>query len=561
MMPSRRAHSAVSSEKEVRSVGVLDDLRQARQTFERGDWVTAFEVWSDVDAAALTPGDLHSLATAAFLLGKHDECAAAIQQAFQAYVASGDVTAAARCAFWMSMTLATSGDSAMAAGWTARADRLLEEIGQDVVECGYVRFLHMFRHIDAQDWATAFEHAAHVTEYGRRFADPDLLALGLSAEGRLTLYSGRVPEGLALFDEAMVGVAAGDVSPVFAGNVYCVMIEGCQEISDLGRAAEWTAALTRWCSAQPGLVAFTGQAAVHRGQIMRLRGAFAEAVEEFDLAVRRYLASPTPAAAGLASAEKGDVHRILGEFEAAEANYEAAFDYGYEPQPGLALLWLAAGRHSAALGAARRLLGETGGPVARSRMLPAVVEILLGCGELEQARTVAPELEQISVDFGCSALQAMAAYAAGSIELESGDASGALPYLRKASTLWRGLEAPYEVARVRRQIGRALAALGDEDTAANELAAAHRAFVELGATPDSTGQDRASQSKPLPGGLTAREAEVLRLVASGQSNAKIATELVLSEKTVARHLSNIFGKLGVESRTAAAAYAFEHQLA
>ena len=242
----------------------------------------------------------------------------AIQQAFQAHLDRDDLAQAARCAFWMSMVFATGGDPAMAAGWTARADRLLEEIGEDVAERGYVRFLHMYRHLAAEDWAAAVEDAAFVTEHGRRFTDPDLLAIGLSGEGRMRIYSGNVPEGLTLFDEAMVSVAAGDVSPVFAGNVYCVMIEGCQEISDFGRAAEWTAALTRWCSAQPGLVAFTGQAAVHRGQIMRLHGAFADAVEEFESAVRRYLASPDPGPAGLASAEKGDVLRILGDFEGAQ---------------------------------------------------------------------------------------------------------------------------------------------------------------------------------------------------------------------------------------------------
>ncbi len=542
-------------------MGVLDDLRQARETFEGGDWVSAFGAWSDVDVDALTADDLHGLATAAYLLGRHEECIAAIQQAFRVYVDRGELAAAARCAFWMSMEFATAGDLSLAAGWTARADRLIEEIGEDVVERGYVRFLQMYRHIDAQDFAAAFELASSVTEYGRRFADPDLLAMGLSAEGRLTLYSGRVPEGLALFDEAMVAVASGDVSPVFAGHVYCVMIEGCQEISDLGRAAEWTTALTRWCAAQPGLVAFTGQAAVHRGQIMRLRGAFAEAVEEFENAVRRYLASPAPAAAGLASAEKGDAHRILGDMDAAEASYEAAFDHGYEPQPGLALLWLATDRGAAALGAARRLLAETGGPVARSRVLPGVVEILLACGALDDARPAAAELEQIAADFDCAGLQAMAAYTSGCLELETGDASGALPYLRKASSLWRGLEAPYEVARVRVQVSRAMAALGDEVSADTELAAARRVFADLGVPTTLAQPGPTGRSTDLPGGLTPREAEVLRLVATGQSNARIAAELVLSEKTVARHLSNIFAKLEVGSRTAAAAYAFEHELA
>jgi DNA-binding CsgD family transcriptional regulator len=552
---------AVSSGKEVHEMGVVDDLRTARETFERGDWVHAFEAWSDLDTDALGPDDLKALATAAFLLGKYDECAAAIQRAFQSYVDRGELAAATRCAWWMSMVFSTNGEPALADGWTARAERLLDEIGEDVVERGYVSFLQMFRHIAAQNWPAAFEHASGVTEHGRRFADPDLLAIGLAAEGRLTIYSGRVPEGVSLFDEAMLNVAGGEVSPVAAGNTYCVMIEGCQEISDLGRAAKWTAALGRWCSQQPGLVAFTGQAAVHRGQIMRMHGAFADAVEEFDRALARYLASPDTGPAGLACAEKGDVLRVMGDFAAAEASYEAALDHGYEPQPGLALLWLATGRLEAALGAARRLLAETGGPVARSRMLAGVVEILLAAGDTDGARTAAVELEQIAADFGCDGLLAASAYTSGCVELAAGDPSGSLPYLRKASTLWRGLEAPFEVARARVQIGLAMAALGDEVSSAGELAAARRVFEELGAAAALAQLDGRTSSGELPGGLTAREVEVLRLVASGQSNANIARELVLSEKTVARHLSNIYTKLGVGSRTAAAAYAFEHRLA
>lgn len=539
-------------------MGLVDDLLVARATFERGDWVTAFEAWSDVDPDALGPEDLHRLGTVAQLLGKDDACIDALQRAYHAYLDRGDLPAAVRCAYWLSMVFATNEQLALAAGWTARADRLVEQIDEDVVERGYVRFLHLFACVATADWEGAFAQVGEVVEYGRRFGDPDLLGLGLSAQGRLTIGSGRVPDGLALFDEAMAGVAAGELSPVIAGAVYCVMIEGCQEVADLGRAADWTAALTRWCSTQPGLVAFTGQCAVHRGQIMRLRGSVREAVEEFDSAIRRYQASPARGPIGLAAAEKGDALRILGELEAAEASYEVAFDHGYEPQPGLALLWLAQGRTEAAIGAARRLLAETGGPVGRSRVLAGVAEVLLACGAGDEARSVSVELEQVAEEFGCSGLQAVAAFVCGRVELDNGDPSGALPYLRKASGLWRRLDAPYETARVRLQIGRALAALDDEVSAASELAAARRAFEELGVPPPD--QDAPGGRSALPAGLTAREAEVLRLVASGQSNAQIASALVLSEKTVARHLSNIFAKLEVGSRTAAAAFAFEHQL-
>jgi ATP/maltotriose-dependent transcriptional regulator MalT len=339
------------------------------------------------------------------------------------------------------------------------------------------------------------------------------------------------------------------------------MIEGCQEVSDLGRAASWTAALNRWCRAQPGLVAFTGQCAVHRGQIMRLHGAFPEAIEEFDAAVRRYLTQPSTAAAGLALAERGDVHRILGDFDAAEAGYERAADHGYEAQPGLALLWLARGRTAAALAAIRRLLAETPDQVGRSRFLPAAVEILVAGDDLAAARDAARELEAIATNFGTEPLAAAAAYAAGRVDLANGDPAGALPYLRKAASIWSSIPAPYDAARARLQIGCCFRELGDADSATAQLTAARRTFRELGATPAATEVDRLLAPPSLPDGLTAREVEVLRLVATGRSNTQIAADLVLSEKTVARHLSNIFTKVGVTSRTAAAAYAFEHGLA
>ena len=226
----------------------------------------------------------------------------------------------------------------------------------------------MFRRLVEDDYPGAVACADEVLAVARRFGDPDLTAIGLAAVGRLGLYSGRVTEGLALFDEALAAVAAGEVSPVFAGHVYCVMIEGCQDVSDLGRAAAWTSALSRWAEEQPALVAFTGQCAVHRGQIFRLHGAFREAVDEYDAAIARYLAATTTAAAGLAYAERGDVLRILGELDAADASYEQAADHGFEPQPGLALLWLARGRVVAAVAAVRRLLSEKPDPVGRSRV-------------------------------------------------------------------------------------------------------------------------------------------------------------------------------------------------
>ncbi|MBJ8343478.1 helix-turn-helix transcriptional regulator [Antrihabitans sp. YC2-6] len=541
-------------------MGVVEDLLQARDAYERREWLQAYDALSRLgDDGSADGADLVKLATAAYLTGRKNDCVQALQRAYQLHVDAGDALAAIRCAFWLATVLATTGEPAIGGGWAARGQRLLDDVPDDVVERGYLRIPVMFQHIAAGEFGAAQEHAIEVADYGRRFGDPDLLAMGISAQGRFAMYSGRVPEGLALMDEAMVYIATGRVSPIFAGQVYCAMIEGCQEVSDFGRAAEWTVALTTWCDGQPGLISFTGQCAVHRGQIMRLRGAFDAALEEFARAVQRYVAADTLAAAGLALAERGDVFRVRGEYAAADAAYNEALGYGHEPQPGLALLWLALGREGAAVAAIKRLLAEVRDPVHRSQLLPAAIEILIAGGETDLAAEASKELSEIAAGFGCVALRAMTNAAAGHLALARGDHADATPQLRRACRLWNELAAPYEAARCAVLLARALRALGDEDSAIVELRSAKQTFAALGAAPDA--RDVAALLDPcLPGGLSSREAEVLRLVAVGKTNPDIAATLFLSEKTVARHLSNIFTKIGVTSRTAAAAFAFEHRL-
>jgi len=410
------------------------------------------------------------------------------------------------------------------------------------------------------EFAEAAAVAPQITDYGRRFHDPDLLAAGLSFEGRLTIYSGRVAQGLRLLDEAMVGVLAGEVSPIYSGLVYCSAIEACQEVSDLGRAGEWTHALTTWCDSQPGIVAFTGQCAVHRGQLMRLHGAYAEALAELERAAARYAAAGGHPAVGLASYERGEVHRIRGEYDAADAAYDDAAAHGHPAQPGRALLWLAQGRVEEASAASRRLLAEVVDPVHRSGLLPAVVEVSVATGDVEAAAAAVQELTELAGSFGCRALLAAAGAAAAQVAVARGEADAALALAREGLERWAKLEAPYEAARCRALLGRALRLLGDEASAVGDLTAARRTFAGLGAAPaehevaDLLGQAEA------PCGLSPREVEVLRLVSAGRSNPEIAAMLFLSEKTVARHLSNIFTKLDVGSRTAAAAFAYEHRL-
>jgi DNA-binding CsgD family transcriptional regulator len=535
----------------------IDQLLQAREAFDRRDWALAFD--SLRSAGDLGPGDTLALATAAYLMGDADETIRVLQAGYQDRIKNADPLGAVRFACWLGMVLDTRGEAAVGGGWIARAQRLLEAEPEDVVERGYVLVHEFFQHIGRGDIVAARETAVRVVQTGRRFNDPDLIAQGLNFQGRVMIYSGQVPEGLALLDEALIGVAAGEVSPIIAGGVYCSMIEACQELSDFSRAASWTVALTRWCDAQPGLVPFTGQCSVHRGQIMRLRGAYDEALAEFALAQRRYQTEGTVAPAGLALTEQGDVLRIRGKLDEAEAAYRQASELGHEPQPGLLLVWLARGRTSAAISAVHRLLAEARGPVQRSWLLPAAVEVMITARLLEEARLYAAEFSEIASAFGTPALQAIAAYAAANVELATGETAEALGHARESYRRWSEIGSPYEVARARVLIARALRELGDEDSARSELGVAGGSFAELGVAPGVSEVDRLL-GRVRPGGLTEREVEVLRLVAEGRSNPDIAQALVLSQKTVERHLSNIFTKLDVPSRTAAAAYAHEHGL-
>ncbi len=541
-------------------MGVVDELVQAREEYERGEWARALDTWSDLDPDAMNAEDLRAAAVSAYLLGRPTDAVGFYQRGHRLSEEAHDLGGAVRCAFHLTMIHANSGEPSLARGWTARTARLVEQLEGDAVERGYLAFLEMFDHLQGGDMPAAADRSAEVTAIGRRHGDHDLVALGLCSSGRIAIYSDRVADGLGLLDEAMTALTAGEVSPEVCGNVYCTAIEGCQQIAEFARVAEWTSALHRWCAGLPGLVTFTGQCSVHRGQVMRVRGAWPEALEEFERAVERYRLADSLSAAGLAESERGDLLRLLGEYTAADAAYTRAAELGYDPQPGLAMLWLMTGRPDAAVGAVRRLLAERSDVVQRCGLLPGAVEVLLAAATLDEARNAAAGLDDVAGQLGTAAVQAMAAYASGAIELAADDAAGSLPYLRKADLLWRRIDSPFEVARTRVLIGRALIELGDPASGQGELQAAGTTFRALGAAPALAAVQQMLRPAAAPAGLTGREVEVLRLVASGHSNAAIAGELVLSEKTVARHLSNIFTKLDVGSRTAAAAYAFEHDL-
>jgi DNA-binding CsgD family transcriptional regulator len=540
-------------------VTTADALDKGREAFHRRAWTTAYTEFLAADGdRALGPMDLERLAVAAYLIGRDDESADAWSRACRAYTDEGDVSRAALCGFHLGMGFMNQGEMARAGGWFARAERLLDEAGTDCVARGYLLVPDALRSLMAGDAASAYERFSRLTEMADRFDDPDAMALARLGKGQSLIAMGKTADGMALIDEIMVAITAGEVSPVNVGIIYCTAILACQEIFDQRRAQEWTAALTRWCAAQPDLVPYRGQCLVHRAEIMQLHGEWPDALGEATRAVERLGRRP---AAGMAFYAAGDLHRLRGAFGDAEEAYRRAGQLGREPQPGLALLRLAQGRLTDAHATIRRVLGESRDSASRARMLPAYVEIALAAGDVPAARAAAGELSRIAAEFGAPLLRAAAARADGHVLLAEDDPAAALTRLRRAWQLWQEIDAPHEAARARVLIGLACRRLGDRDSAEMELDAARWMFRQLGAEPDLVGVERLLRPAAAAAGrLTVREVEVLRLVAAGKTNRAIAGDLFLSEKTVARHVANIFGKLDVSTRSAATAYAYEHDL-
>jgi DNA-binding NarL/FixJ family response regulator len=539
---------------------VADRAEQARGAFERRMWGDAFDRLSAADREGqLDVEDLERLAIAAYMLGRDEVCVEAWIAAHRRWLRGGEPERAARCAFWQALGLFFRGDLAPAMGWVARGGRLLEESPRESVEWAWLRMLTALpRLFDGDGGAySSFVDAGKIAE---RFADPDATMFARLGRGYALILQGRVAEGMALLDEVMVSVTTDEVAPILAGIAYCQVIALCQAVFDLRRAKEWTDALTRWCDSQPDIVPFRGYCLVHRCEVFQLQGAWTDALESARRACALLAGPPTWDALGSAYYQLAEIQRLRGEVDSAGESYRRASLAGRDPEPGMSLLRLAQGRVDLALPAIRRALDEEEDPIARSRLLPACVEVLLEAEELGSARSAADELARIAVQLDTAYLNALAAEASGAVLVAEGDPRPGLAKLRAAHRLWRVLEAPHQAARVRLLIAVACRELGDNASAELEFEAARSVLEELDAAPDLERLARLAGT-PRPGGLSRREHEVLTLVAAGKTNRAIASELCISEKTVARHVSNIFMKLGLSSRAEATAYAYRHGIA
>jgi DNA-binding NarL/FixJ family response regulator len=535
---------------------VLEDARTAYAEFRWGD---AFRLLSTVPVEELDIEDLDRLGTAAYLIG-HDEDGFAIWiRAHQRCVDDDAVHRAAYFGIRLAQGLGFKGDFGRCRGWIDRTARLLDDANIDCVEQGYLEHgLAMIRLFEAGDVAGAHRHFVQAGKIGARFAQRELVTLARIGEGRMLIYLGEVADGMARLDEAMVSIEARELSPMATGDAYCTVIDACSELVDVGRCRAWTESMTRWCDTQQELVLYRGHCFLHRAEVLGLDGAWPEALAEARRACDRLAAPVNPAALGGAWAIEGDLLRLVGDFAGADSAYTHAHGFGCEPQPGLSLLRFAQGRVDAADAMIRRVLDEREDPMSRARLLGAHVQIVLAGGDSVSARASSDELRVLAAALGSAYLGAQSALAAGAVLLAENNASAALVELRRACTEFLALAVPYDVARTRLLLAAACTALGDQDTADMESSAAQALFHSLGATLPVGGG--LAPAPPLPDGLTPRELEVLVLLTQGKTNRVIAQDLFISEKTVASHVSHIFTKLSVTSRSAATAYAYEHRL-
>ncbi|MFI8516934.1 LuxR family transcriptional regulator [Streptomyces sp. NPDC085481] len=540
---------------------VVAVVEQARDAAAREDWAGAYALLHEADrhpTEPLAPGDLDTLADAAWWSGHVDESVAARLRAHAAHVAAGDWRGAGATAWWLSYEYRRLGRPAAAAGWLHRARHHLE--GRP--DCPEQSLLAMADTAEAQehhDPAAALAAARRMTRLAVRSRDAGLVALSHQAEASVLLAEGRRAEGLALLDDAMRAATAGELSGLSTGRLLCLALTQCMGAADFARAVEWTDAAMAWCTAprpqraattpttsatptrapttsatptrtpttpttptaatptDPTATAtdtatplpltdnpFRAPCRLHHVEVLDLLGDWPRAEDEARLVRREVMADCLDVAAA-AEYAVGEIQRRQGRVDAAARSYARAHELGRVPQPGLALLRLAQGRADTAPAGLRLALDCQTDPrhdlLGRARLLAALTEVTLAIGETGAAAEAVAELERLAPAQDVPLLAAMAATARGALALARGEEAQGV--LRRALALWLELRIPYEAARARMLLAAAARAAGDTDAARRELAAARTVFERLGATPDAhratprpLGVSRASTSAP-----------------------------------------------------------------
>ena len=525
----------------------------AREAYERREWRAAFDALA-ADRAGLDTDDLALLGDAAWWLGDVATSMAVSEELFQRLQAAGATEQAADRAIRLSLAWFTRGDLQVGSAWQARARRLLADLPRSACH-GYLIYLEATGDLDLTgDPAPAAAAAAELRRYAREYDDPALGCFALALGGMAAVRGGDTAAGFADLDEAMLPVLAGQVDPLWSGDIYCTVIHLCDDLADLERMRAWTGALANWSTPLSQTFMFAGVTRIHELQLIAAEGDW-DTVERELGDHSANLVGAHGWLAGEGYYTLGEVRRLRGDRDGARAAFALARGLGHDAQPGSALLLRAEGDAAGALAQLRvALAGQN--RLARARMLLPAVDLALERGEAPYAETLAAELEETAEWYGTAGLVARACQARAAVLTARGRPDATIGLLERAARVYREQRHQHASATVHERLAAAHEALGHDDLARAERATAVAIHTRLGAAPDV---DRLTP-RGLPGGLTDREAEVLRRVASGASNRQVAEALTISEKTVGRHLANIYTKLGVSSRTAAASWAHDHDL-
>lgn len=528
-------------------------LARARELHRASRWEEACAEYGVADGEVpLAVEDLEAFAEAAQISARGDEAVALLRRVFDLRVSAGDLDDAAQVAFWLWWALFTGNEIVQASGWLKHTSRVL---GPEMTTCLWLRIPEAMFHAATGQHSSAAELLSSIVDEGQG----EVVPWALSMWGQTLIDEGQLEDGLDRLEEAMAILFTHGLSPRVTPWIYCAAVRGCCLARDFARARAWNRSMARWLDSLNSLGgAYLGNCRIYRSRVMFLNGAWPDALDEI-AAVCDDLDGYTGWVCGHAYYQLGEVRRLRGEWGAAEDAYRRAAENGCPTQPGLALLRLAEGDVDAASAGVRRALTEVAARPDRLDLLKAAVTVYLEEGNIEAARDAVTEFEEITRDLTTPVIEAETSTMRGALALSEGDPGSALPLLRRAAGTWQEQDAPHERAKLNVLIGQACRALADHDGARLEFSAARRTFERLGAVPDLALLDRIVGGSETHG-LTRREIEVLCLIARGKANRAIANELHLSERTVHRHVSNIFTKLDVDSRTAAVAYGIRHRI-
>lgn len=453
-------------------------IQAARAAYRRNAWADATDLFLLAAAdSKLEIEDIEALAWAAGISARDSEMLAALEQVYAHHAAREDHENCARAAFWSGLRNMMIGEVGLGSGWLQRAAKHAEQTPPDCVQRGYLLLPQVFMHCGKGTYEAAVEVADTAMAMGESASEPDLIVLAGSLKGGILFRLGRIDEGYVPIDEAMLLANGERLSPIVTGVVYCEIVASCCRVLEMVRARQWTAILNDWCRRNPQAKAFNGVCQVHRAELLQLEGNWNEAFAEAQRASESLERTTEQTALANAAYRRGEIRRLCGDFETAEAEYRRAGEIAIDPQPGLALLRLAQGRQDEAAAMIRRAIETAGDMPRKTALLPGGIEICIACGDLDAAASLCGEMTEIAQHSDTEILSRIADGGCGLLALARGEFAEAVAALTRARRCWSEFGAPYLVARLRVDIARGCAELGDAEGAemekASDAAVAH----------------------------------------------------------------------------------------